>query len=32
MIMGFGTGLYTPSVTGAGRPPEDETPAKAPKP
>ncbi len=32
MIMGFGTGLYTPSVTGAGRPPEDETPVKAPKP
>lgn len=30
MLVGFGTGLYAPSVTGAGRPPEVD--AEAPKP
>lgn len=32
VIMGFGTGLYAPSVTGAGRPPEGESPTEIPKP
>ena len=32
VIINIGAGLYTPSMTGAGRPPEGETLTEAPKP
>lgn len=31
-ILGFGTGLYSPSISGAGRPPRDGTSAEASRP